>query len=222
MPQLLTELNAHINEAQTNLRDDEIRYQESMRQLALTPRDRELRIATRELCTKVNEWRDELALLEGIREEAMRYDQTAERQAVKQKAAAHLAKAEVLMPKRTTAAKEIDKVLASLKTALDDWRDINDQCRNELSVFLEYACDGPLDNANMNTIGSVRSLRNSVCNAIAAQVHDALKGLDYRPVLAFNHLQQVAHEVELAADDAETSGNTTMLHMRTAARNAGL
>lgn len=188
-------------------------------ELARAPSNHDSLKAAREAAQLVAALNADLDVLRKARIAAAEADNAEAQEAARAKAIEHMTTLETLLAERREAAERIDSVLADFKAAMSAWRDLGRSIAEEAGGFFKLTLDG---RRLHECHGGASAMVDAALNPLAAEIDDALHGINSHLCMNFNYIRHAAGQPELVAVAADSSGNVLRTRVREIARQRGL
>lgn len=189
-------------------------------ELARAPSNPKALKAAREAAQQVAALNADLDMLRKARVAAAEADNTEAQEAARAKAIEHMNTLETLLAERREAAECIDATLADLKTSMGVWKELGRAVAAEAHGFFKITL---ADHRRMaEYTGGASAMVDAALNPLAAEIDDALHGINSHLCMNFNYIRHAAGQPELVTVAADSSGNVLRTRVREIARQRGL
>lgn len=218
----VTSIENEIASLNATLQDAEDSHAAAVNAVATDPGSQELRSKAVELKVTASRLREELALLEKLRREAIARDERDAAEVERLLPLAHLSAYTALLDERNSAARELDEVTKKFKAAVSAWNVANEKCAVEVSSFFSLIYKDTPSRSN-HSYDSIR-LSESCANALSCRLADALGDYPYHAHMSFNYVRRTPgqSDTESIAYDAKIDGELILERMQGSARAKGL
>lgn len=213
----MNEIQARIADLRAELDKAQGLHSKNAMSLAMANGDNRLIESARYTAQQCANLRTDLELLEEARTALIAQRDGQDGSKRRAQASELLATVKTLMETRNQAAAEVDQALAGLRQAIGKWTDISTQAHAKAGAFYRALFEGDHEGLQRHAFLS-GGLSDAAANALAAQIDEALCGVNTSATIAFNYVQQRHDRRELVVDAAKSSASTVLADMETVAR----
>lgn len=200
-----TKLTEQIGELTQHLDVAKKEQDAASERLAGDPANAEARGALQQKSGRVAAIRDEIALLESVRNHALRLDESSQEAERKQEAQRMLNQGAKHLADRLRKARDIDKLFAQLKEAVDEWARLTTEAKSALMAAKR------LSGSRAAEISGIATTLRCINTRLVSQIDWATKSLEISKAQLDVEYQRVnPYAPDLVAEDVETDNKIVL------------